>query len=154
MTLFAAIETRWLKLPPNVRGILWLVMGTLAFSINDLFVKSLGKSMSPFQMAFFRYGIGFLIMAPVFLRMGAVGLKTSRPGIHGARLSHRMHCAGWGLHDRRLPAARRCNGAGVLAHPVHHDRCGDCFARSRQRWALDCDFRRIRRRDHHGATRR
>ena len=86
MTLFAVIETRWLKLPPNVRGILWLVMGTLAFSINDLFVKSLGKSMSPFQMAFFRYGIGFLIMAPVFLRMGAVGLKTSRPGIHGARL--------------------------------------------------------------------
>ncbi len=86
MTLFAVIETRWLKLPPNVRGILWLVMGTLAFSINDLFVKSLGKSMSPFQMAFFRYGIGFLIMAPVFMRMGAVGLKTSRPSIHGARL--------------------------------------------------------------------
>ena len=25
-------------------------------------------------------------MAPVFLRMGTVGLKTSRPGIHGARL--------------------------------------------------------------------
>ena len=86
MTLFAVIETRWLKLPPNVRGILWLVMGTLAFSINDLFVKSLGKSMSPFQMAFFRYGIGFLIMAPVFMRMGAVWLKTSRPSIHGARL--------------------------------------------------------------------
>jgi drug/metabolite transporter (DMT)-like permease len=86
MIVFAAIETRWLKLPPNVRGILWLVMGSLAFSINDLFVKSLGESMSPFQMAFFRYGIGFLIMAPVFLRMGTVGLKTSRPGIHGARL--------------------------------------------------------------------
>ena len=75
-----------MKLPPNVRGILWLIMGSLAFSINDLFVKSLGESMSPFQMAFFRYGIGFLIMAPVFLRMGTVGLKTSRPGIHGARL--------------------------------------------------------------------
>lgn len=84
--VFAGIETRWMKLPPNVRGILWLVMGSLAFSINDLFVKSLGSSMSPFQMAFFRYGIGFLIMAPVFLRMGTVGLRTSRPGIHGARL--------------------------------------------------------------------
>jgi drug/metabolite transporter (DMT)-like permease len=86
MKLLAAIETRWLKLPPNVRGILWLLMGSLAFSLNDLLVKSLGKSMSPFQMAFFRYGIGFLIMAPVFLRMGTVQLKTSRPGIHGARL--------------------------------------------------------------------
>jgi drug/metabolite transporter (DMT)-like permease len=86
MTLFAAIETRWLKLPPNVRGILWLLMGSLAFATNDLFVKSLGQSMSPFQMAFFRYGIGFLIMAPVFMRMGAAGLRTSRPGIHGVRL--------------------------------------------------------------------
>ena len=84
--MLEATENRWMKLPPNVRGILWLVMGSLAFSINDLFVKSLGESMSPFQMAFFRYGIGFLIMAPVFLRMGTVGLKTSRPGIHGARL--------------------------------------------------------------------
>jgi drug/metabolite transporter (DMT)-like permease len=84
--MLEATQNRWMKLPPNVRGILWLVMGSLAFSINDLFVKSLGDSMSPFQMAFFRYGIGFLIMAPVFLRMGTVGLKTSRPGIHGARL--------------------------------------------------------------------
>jgi drug/metabolite transporter (DMT)-like permease len=84
--MLEATQNRWMKLPPNVRGILWLVMGSLAFSINDLFVKSLGESMSPFQMAFFRYGIGFLIMAPVFLRMGTAGLKTSRPGIHGARL--------------------------------------------------------------------
>lgn len=84
--LFDAITSRWLLLPPNVRGILWLLMGSLAFSVNDIFVKSLGDSMSPFQMAFFRYGIGFLIMAPVFLRMGVGGLKTSRPGIHGLRL--------------------------------------------------------------------
>jgi drug/metabolite transporter (DMT)-like permease len=61
-------------------------MGSLAFSVNDILVKSLGESMSPFQMAFFRYGIGFLIMAPVFLRMGVSGLKTSRPGIHAFRL--------------------------------------------------------------------
>ena len=86
MILFAGIETRWLKLPPNIRGILWLVMGSLAFSINDLFVKSLGQTMSPFQLAFFRYAIGFLIMVPVSLRMGAGGLRTSRPGIHAGRL--------------------------------------------------------------------
>tara|TARA_R110000868_G_scaffold397842_1_gene670749 strand:- start:5395 stop:6288 length:894 start_codon:yes stop_codon:yes gene_type:complete len=84
--MLAAIESRWVALPPNVRGILWLVMGSLAFSVNDLLVKSLGKSMSPFQMAFFRYGIGLLIMAPVFMRMGTGDLKTSRPGIHGVRL--------------------------------------------------------------------
>mgnify|MGYP001249093104 CR=1 FL=1 len=84
--MFDVIRQRWLQVPPNMRGILWLLMGSLAFSINDLLVKSLGNMMSPFQMAFFRYGVGLLIMAPVFLKMGAAGLKTSRPGIHGARL--------------------------------------------------------------------
>ena len=84
--MFDVIRQHWLQLPPNMRGILWLLMGSLAFSINDLLVKSLGNMMSPFQMAFFRYGVGLLIMAPVFLKMGAAGLKTSRPGIHGARL--------------------------------------------------------------------
>ena len=61
-------------------------MGTLAFAVNDLFVKSLGQQMSPFQMAFFRYGIGFLLMLPFFMRMGADGLKTARPVIHIVRL--------------------------------------------------------------------
>ena len=84
--MFDIIRQRWLQVPPNMRGILWLLMGSLAFSINDLLVKSLGNMMSPFQMAFFRYGVGLLIMAPVFLKMGVAGLKTSRPGIHGARL--------------------------------------------------------------------
>tara|TARA_A100001037_G_scaffold226320_1_gene204304 strand:+ start:482 stop:1225 length:744 start_codon:yes stop_codon:yes gene_type:complete len=37
-------------------------------------------------LAFFRYGIGFLIMVPFFIRMGASNLKTSRPGIHFVRL--------------------------------------------------------------------
>ena len=61
-------------------------MGSLAFALNDLFVKSLGQTMSPFQMAFFRYGIGFALMLPFFIRMGVGELKTSRPGIHIARL--------------------------------------------------------------------
>ncbi|MEK9646825.1 MAG: DMT family transporter [Alphaproteobacteria bacterium] len=81
-----SITEAWLRLPPNIRGILWLVLGTLAFAVNDLLVKTLGRTMSPFQLAFFRYGIGFVIMIPVFLRMGPANLKTSRPGIHIVRL--------------------------------------------------------------------
>ncbi len=37
-------------------------------------------------MAFFRYGIGFALMCPFFLQMGAGKLRTRRPGIHIARL--------------------------------------------------------------------
>ncbi|MAJ92381.1 MAG: DMT family transporter [Rhodospirillaceae bacterium] len=84
--LIEFVTSSWIRLPPNLRGILWLLMGTLAFAVNDLFVKSLGQAMSPFQMAFFRYGIGFALMLPFFLRMGVGELKTSRPGIHIVRL--------------------------------------------------------------------
>lgn len=84
--LIEFVTSSWTRLPPNLRGILWLLMGTLAFAVNDLFVKSLGQTMSPFQMAFFRYGIGFALMLPFFMRMGVGELKTSRPGIHIVRL--------------------------------------------------------------------
>lgn len=84
--MFATISEAWLRLPPNLRGILWLVLGTLAFAVNDLLVKTLGKTMSPFQLAFFRYAIGFALMAPVFLQAGSAGLKTTRLPAHLLRL--------------------------------------------------------------------
>ena len=80
------LTAAWLRLPPNLRGILWLVLGTLSFAANDLLVKFLGRQMSPFQLAFFRYGIGLVVLAPVFLRVGAEKLKTARPGIHVLRM--------------------------------------------------------------------
>ena len=61
-------------------------MGTGAFALNDVVVKKLGQTLSPFQLAFFRYFVGFAIMAPIFLRMGWPALRTSRPGIHLTRL--------------------------------------------------------------------
>lgn len=84
--MFASVSEAWLRLPPNLRGILWVLLGTLSFAVNDLLVKTLGKTMSPFQLAFFRYALGFAIMLPVFYRMGLSELRTSRPGIHIARL--------------------------------------------------------------------
>lgn len=84
--MLTRLSETWLRMPGNLRGILWLVFGTLAFAVNDLLVKTLGQSMSPFQLAFFRYGIGFAIMLPVFASMGVAQLRTSRPGIHTVRL--------------------------------------------------------------------
>lgn len=84
--ILSIIESRWIRLPPNLRGILWLVLGTLAFALNDLFVKSLGQAISPFQLAFFRYVIGFVLMVPFFLRMDRAEFVTRRPGIHILRI--------------------------------------------------------------------
>lgn len=80
------IVSRWMRLAPNLRGILWLALGTLAFAINDLFVKTLGQQISPFQLAFFRYVIGFAIMLPFFMTMARSDLATTRPVIHVVRL--------------------------------------------------------------------
>lgn len=76
----------WNRLSPNLRGILWLLLGSLGFALNDVVTKTLGKTYDPIQLAFFRYGFGLVLLAPVALHMGLAGLKTSRPGIHLARL--------------------------------------------------------------------
>jgi len=61
-------------------------MGTIAFALNDVCVKTLGKKFDPSELAFFRYLVGFIILSPVFMKMGWGGLKTARPGIHFFRL--------------------------------------------------------------------
>jgi len=44
-------------------------MGTIAFALNDVCVKTLGKKFDPSELAFFRYLVGFIILSPVFMKM-------------------------------------------------------------------------------------
>jgi drug/metabolite transporter (DMT)-like permease len=76
----------WGGLSGNFRGILWLTMGTIAFALNDVLVKLLGKKFGPMELAFCRYFVGILILSPIFFRMGISGLKTQRLKIHMLRL--------------------------------------------------------------------
>lgn len=76
----------WYRLPGNMRGILWISVGTILFALTDVVVKTLGRTFHPFELGLFRYLIGFLMLAPVFLRMGPAQLKTSRIGLHLGRL--------------------------------------------------------------------
>jgi drug/metabolite transporter (DMT)-like permease len=75
-----------MRLSGNIRGILWISLGTIAFALNDVVVKLLGRKFDPMELAFFRYLVGFVILLPVFIRMGADGLRTARPGLHATRL--------------------------------------------------------------------
>lgn len=77
---------RWYRLPGNMRGILWISVGTILFALTDVAVKTLGRTFHPFELGLFRYAIGFLMLAPVFLRMGPSQLKTKRIGLHLTRL--------------------------------------------------------------------
>jgi drug/metabolite transporter (DMT)-like permease len=73
-------------LSPNLRGVLWITLGTVVFAVNDVVIKTLGRKIDPFELAFFRYVIGLVIMAPIFIRVGVSGLKTRRLGLHAIRL--------------------------------------------------------------------
>lgn len=75
-----------MRLPGNARGALWVTMGTVAFALNDVLVKHLGRTIHPFELGLFRYGIGFLLLSPVFISMGWKELKTHHPGLHATRL--------------------------------------------------------------------
>lgn len=80
------LVSAWLRLPGNLRGVIWIVLGSLAFALNDAVIKHLGAKYGPLQLAFIRYLVGLLILGPVFIRMGVPGLGTRRLGLHLTRL--------------------------------------------------------------------
>ena len=76
----------WRGLPPNLRGIVWITLGSVAFALNDVLIKTLGRSIDALELALFRYSIGMILLAPLFWRAGLAGLKTRRLGMHATRL--------------------------------------------------------------------
>jgi drug/metabolite transporter (DMT)-like permease len=75
----------WAALPPNARAAILITVGTIFFAVNDAMVKFIGGEIHPVQMALFRYAIGFVLLAPMFARLGRAGLRTKRPWLHAAR---------------------------------------------------------------------
>tara|TARA_R110000868_G_scaffold11116_8_gene54479 strand:+ start:10862 stop:11749 length:888 start_codon:yes stop_codon:yes gene_type:complete len=69
-------------LPPNMQGAVLVLCGTFFFVLTDIVVKFTGKSIHPAQMSLFRYGIGFVLLAPLFIRTGRARLQTKRLKLH------------------------------------------------------------------------
>lgn len=64
-------------------GILFICIGTLAISVNDLLIKVLSGGYPLHQMIFFRSGIAMLFsLGLVFAEGGLRILRTKTPGIH------------------------------------------------------------------------
>lgn len=83
--MMGATRQRWASLPGNARGAIWITVGTVFFALNDVVVKTAGLTMHPLQLGFFRYLLGFLLLLPVFYRLGWEGLRTERFGLHFLR---------------------------------------------------------------------
>lgn len=69
-----------------MRGIVWITFGSIALALTDILLKILGQTIHPFELSFFRYLIGFILLSPIFWRMGCHKLATKRKGLHVIRL--------------------------------------------------------------------
>ncbi|UYN96261.1 MAG: DMT family transporter [Enhydrobacter sp.] len=77
---------RWLALPPNLRGILWIAISGVLFALLNVFTLIPAQHLNPYVMAFLRYVFGALFLLPIVLRLGLHrSLHTNRPGLHVAR---------------------------------------------------------------------
>jgi len=68
----------WYALPANLRGALWVLLGSAGFSMMSVLAKTLGQNWSSFQIAFFRCAIALGVMLPLIARAG--------PGIFATRV--------------------------------------------------------------------
>lgn len=69
-------------LPPNMQGAAFVILGTFFFVLTDIVVKYTGQRIHPAQMSIFRYGVGFILLAPLFIQTGPARLKTKRLKLH------------------------------------------------------------------------
>lgn len=77
-----AFVEKFHALPPNIRGAIFVILGTFFFVLTDIVVKFTGKTIHPAQMSLFRYGVGFILLMPLFIRTGAPRLMTKRLKLH------------------------------------------------------------------------
>ena len=98
----SALVARWLALPPNLRGILWVALSGLLFAALNVFTLIPAQHLNPFVMAFLRYLFGALILVPVVIQLGLYrSLHTNRLGLHVSRGA--IHTAGMMLWFVALP---------------------------------------------------
>lgn len=93
---------RWLRLPANLRGILWVALSGAVFALLNVFTLIPSQHLNPFVMAFLRYLFGALFLLPVVVRLGVYGsLHTRRLPLHVFRGA--LHTSGMMLWFIALP---------------------------------------------------
>ncbi len=78
MTGFAAAYQR---LSPNLRGAVWMLAASLAFTAMTSLIKYLGDAYSPALQTFYRQAAGLVVLLPMIARKSGHLLRTNRPGL-------------------------------------------------------------------------
>jgi drug/metabolite transporter (DMT)-like permease len=79
---FRTIASRWLRMSPNTRGILWALMFCTSFACADAFAKHVARDFDVFVLLFLRYAVSLIILAPIAIHVGFENLRTERPAMH------------------------------------------------------------------------
>lgn len=109
--------TRWLILPGNVRGAIWILLASLLFTIMSAMVKSVGARLDSFEIGFFRCAFGLLAVLPFMLRAGPAAFQTRRPVMHlmrGLLGTTAMFCGFYALTHLPLAEATAIGFASSL----------------------------------------
>ena len=102
------------RLPPNVQGALWLVMGGFIFTTNGAMIRTLSFEIEGVQTAFFRGFFSVLFLIPLIATGRVIGQGRSlffvRTEVHDA--AGALVAAGSSTHRRRRGSE---SAAGVPA---------------------------------------
>tara|TARA_E500000178_G_scaffold322537_1_gene347385 strand:- start:102 stop:1064 length:963 start_codon:yes stop_codon:yes gene_type:complete len=80
-----AIQSVLSRISDTWKGIWFMAISGMAFVGMHAAVKSVSDSLPPFEVAFFRALIGFLVLSPLLLTTGLRLLATKRPKLHAIR---------------------------------------------------------------------
>lgn len=76
----------WHSLSPKLRGILWVALSGLLFTLLNVFALAPDPDLNSYVMAFLLYVFGATFLLPIVFRIGVPGaLHTTRPGLHLVR---------------------------------------------------------------------
>ncbi len=79
------IAARWTRIPGNLRGGLWMLLGGLGFSVALAIAKQLATEIHSFELNFFRCVFGLVALGPLLLRGGPGIFKTKCFRLHLGR---------------------------------------------------------------------
>jgi drug/metabolite transporter (DMT)-like permease len=81
----SGLREGWNRLPPNSRGMLWMVGSSAAFAVHDASAKLLGLHFSVWQITFMRFSTALALFLPIVWWMGWRTIGTKLPWVQGTR---------------------------------------------------------------------
>ena len=82
VNLIAAIKQRWVSLPANARGAVWIMLTVVVTTVLMIFVKLVGRTIPTVELVFFRSLVGTCLVLPFALRMGRRAFATTHLRMH------------------------------------------------------------------------